>query len=89
MKPSCYNMIVSHVLFSMMAETRFHTDYLPAEGVVALLVFLLREDECFDKGRVRSGVSGSDRLLHDFLTPSRSLTCQYTKRKEVRIITYY
>lgn len=52
-----------------------HSYYLPVEGVVGLLFFLLGEDECFDRGRVRSGVSGSDRLLHDFLTPSRSLTC--------------
>lgn len=58
-----------------------HSHYLPVEGVVALLVFLLGEDACFDKGRVRSGVSGSDRLLQDFLTPSRSLTCWYAKQK--------
>lgn len=34
-----------------------------------------KEEERLLGGKVRMGARGSDRLLHDFLTPSRSFGC--------------
>lgn len=76
LKRTKYFISVMQLPFSTLISAFF---YLPGEGAVTLLVFLPGDDERFAGGRVRIGVSGSDRLLHDFLTPSRSFIYQHRK----------